>query len=794
MWRKKLAAIVLTGLAASGVPLPVQAAGPADAGLHALASTYVPTTSDAGRNTAMRQALTAAGSTPRRAARSYDGAPTAKACYGAAHTDGTDGTPLDATTFGLYYGCVTAGGWLFDVGTADSWVPAQLDAIDLLADTDGNPATGCGGFEWEVFGFYSASSAQLLAGMFSLSSCSADPVLSVVEDIQHPTATRVGLQFLNSDWGNPQTVRWLADIQAVGEAAPDDIPNTGYFTESGFTTGGAPACSTSATPSAYYYVERGGRVDVSAARPTRLFRRGRVVQFTGDAAAVQQELDRRAPGTLVYPDLRLTFADVPNDPSLSTQWNLAAVAAQEAWDVGHGSGSVRVAVIDSGVDATHADLAGKLVPGYDAAAGSALAAGNSDSVGHGTATAGLIGAATNDGNGLASLGYDTAIMPIKVSDSTGAISSASLVRGLYYAADNGARVINISLGGCMPAQPETDAVAYARSKNALVVAAAGNEAQDGNRVEYPAALPGVIAVGATAFDGTRAFYSNTGSYVDLAAPGGSADGDPGHDIPLLLTGGGVTREAGTSFAAPLVSAAAALVIAARPEATAEQVAEILVKSATDRGDAGRDDSFGAGVLNAGAAMRLAAQPGPLPSPSPTKDPAVAPSVTLGTSVINAGQRVTVNYTGSPGTTVQILSRTQPATAFSVIGSVVLDGNGQGSSSHAPQKNTRITARALDGAASPDQPLIQVRSVSSMSIKHVGVHRYTFTGRVYPAHAQRLVSLYRDDVLIAQGRCDASGVYAITKTLAVGPFSFFVRTANDTYNLGATSREVPFFVE
>jgi hypothetical protein len=82
----------------------------------------------------------------------------------------------------------------------------------------------------------------------------------------------------------------------------------------------------------------------------------------------------------------------------------------------------------------------------------------------------------------------------------------------------------------------------------------------------------------------------------------------------------------------------------------------------------------------------------------------------------------------------------------------------------------------------------------MSIKHVGVHRYTFTGRVYPAHAQRLVSLYRNDVLIAQGRCDASGVYVITKTLAVGPFSFFVRTANDTYNLGATSREVPFFVE
>jgi subtilisin family serine protease len=517
-----------------------------------------------------------------------------------------------------------------------------------------------------------------------------------------------------------------------------------------------------------------------------------VVQFQGDAAAVQRELDLHAPGTLVYPDLRLTLAAVPDDPALGTQWNLTAVGAQDAWDVGHGSSSVRVAVIDSGVDATHEDLAGKLVLGYDAAAGTALAAGNSDDVGHGTATAGLIGAATNDGKGLASLGYDTVIMPIKVADSTGAISSAALVRGLYYAADNGARVINVSLGGCVPAQAESDAVAYARSKNALVVAAAGNEAQDGNPVEYPAALPGVLAVGATAFDGTRALYSNTGSYVDLAAPGGSADGDPGHDIPLLLTGGGVTREAGTSFSAPLVAAAAALVIAQRPEATADQVAEILVKSATDRGNAGRDDAFGAGVLNAGAAMRLAAQPGPLPSPSPT-EPDLAPRVALLTSVIDAGQRVTVSYTGRPGTTIQILSRTQPATAFSVIGSVLLDASGRGSSSHAPQKNTRITAKTLDGTASPDQPLIQVRSVSSLSLRRLSRRTYTFTGRVYPAHAQRLVSLYRDDVLIAQGRCDANGVYSITKTLAVGPFSFYIKTPNDTYNLGTTSPEVATFV-
>jgi hypothetical protein len=307
-------------------------------------------------------------------------------------------------------------------------------------------------------------------------------------------------------------------------------------------------------------------------------------------------------------------------------------------------------------------------------------------------------------------------------------------------------------------------------------------------------LPGVLAVGATAFDGSRAVYSNSGSYVDLVAPGGSGDGDPSHDIPLLRTGGGVVPEAGTSFAAPLVSAAAALVLARRPDANAADIAQILTSTAVDRGTPGRDDVFGAGLLNAGAAMQQAvAAPSPFPSPSPTAEPDTAPRVSLGAAVISAGQRVTVSYTGRPGTTIQILSRTQPATAFSVIGSVTLDANGFGTSSHAPQKNTRMTARTVGGTSSPDQPLIQVRSVASFSARHVGVRTYTFTGRVYPAHAGRLVSLYRNDVLIAQARCDSSGVYVITKQLAVGPYSFFVRTPNDTYNLGTTSKSIAMFV-
>lgn len=175
-------------------------------------------------------------------------------------------------------------------------------------------------------------------------------------------------------------------------------------------------------------------------------------------------------------------------------------------------------------------------------------------------------------------------------------------------------------------------------------------------------------------------------------------------------------------------------------------------------------------------------PTPSPSPSTTE---VAPTVALASSVISAGQHVTVTYTGTPGSTLTVLSKTQPATSYSPITTVVLDAAGLGTTSHAPTKNTRIMAQTASGLAS-GQPLIQVRSVASINAKRVGVGAYTFTGRVYPARTGRLVSLYRNGVLVAQGHTDASGIYTITKKLARGTFSFLVRTGDDTYNLGTTS--------
>lgn len=147
----------------------------------------------------------------------------------------------------------------------------------------------------------------------------------------------------------------------------------------------------------------------------------------------------------------------------------------------------------------------------------------------------------------------------------------------------------------------------------------------------------------------------------------------------------------------------------------------------------------------------------------------------------------MTYRGAPGTTLDILSRTQPATLFSKISTVTLDSNGIGTSTHRPQKSTRITARTAAGDLSATAPLVGVKSVASFNAQRVGTRTFTFTGRVYPALANRLVNVYRNGTLVAQARSDSSGIYKVTRTLGAGTFTFGARTPNDQSNLGATSR-------
>lgn len=186
-----------------------------------------------------------------------------------------------------------------------------------------------------------------------------------------------------------------------------------------------------------------------------------------------------------------------------------------------------------------------------------------------------------------------------------------------------------------------------------------------------------------------------------------------------------------------------------------------------------------------------ASPGPTSSPSPAASPTpssaeLSPTVSIGPSTIGAGETTFATYRGTPGATLDILSRTQPATLFTKIGTVTLNSDGAGASSHRPQKNTRITARTAGGRLSDNAPIVAVRSVASFNANRVGARTYTFTGRVYPALSNRLVNIYRSGLLIAQARCDASGIYSVTRTLGAGTFTFLARTPNDQSNLGTTS--------
>ena len=287
----------------------------------------------------------------------------------------------------------------------------------------------------------------------------------------------------------------------------------------------------------------------------------------------------------------------PNDPRLVQQRAyLDAVGARPAWARQHGSKTIRIAVVDTGVDVGHPDLAGKIAGRYNAVDGTSSV---TDTVGHGTFVAGVAAAGTGNGVGIAGAGYDSSILAVKVADRDGEINLDDEIAGIRWAADHGAAVINLSLSGTEPSSSELAAVRYAQGKGALVIAAAGN---DGDTVtQYPAAYPGVVAVAATdVARGRRAAFSSHGSWVTLAAPGVNlASTVPRAGSEYFPTRTGYARGDGTSFASPLVAGAAALIKAQNPALGADGIRRALV--AGSGGYGGND--VGAGQLDFDLALR-----------------------------------------------------------------------------------------------------------------------------------------------------------------------------------------------
>ena len=292
----------------------------------------------------------------------------------------------------------------------------------------------------------------------------------------------------------------------------------------------------------------------------------------------------------VEPDYPVQALDtIPNDPSFPNQYALQAIRAPQGWDISTGSPSVTIAIVDSGVDLGHPDLAGKLVQGIDFVNNDAIP---QDDYGHGTHVAGIAAAQTNNGIGIAGVSWGARILPIKVLDAFGQGSFSNVAAGIIWATDRGAQVINLSVGGANYSQILADAVSYADQRGVLLVASAGNAGS--NFVLYPAHLPQVMAVAATNSSNQRAGFSNYGPEIDIAAPG---------EAILSLWPGGYNTLSGTSMAAPYVSGLAAVLFGVENNAAA--VRNDMEASALDLAPAGVDIYTGAGLIQMDAALRRA---------------------------------------------------------------------------------------------------------------------------------------------------------------------------------------------
>ncbi|MCJ8011402.1 S8 family peptidase [Paenibacillus sp. KQZ6P-2] len=288
-----------------------------------------------------------------------------------------------------------------------------------------------------------------------------------------------------------------------------------------------------------------------------------------------------------------SLPNVPNDLLFAKyQWNLPAIETNQAWDLSKGSSDVIVGVVDTGVDLNHPDLHGQLLTGYNVINPDSAPL---DDVGHGTHVSGIIGALVNNNEGVAGISWYNKMLPVKVLDKSGSGTTYAVAEGIIWATDNGAKVINMSLGNYADSQFLHDAVKYAYDRDVVLVSASGNDNTE--RPGYPAAYPEVLAVAATDSNMKRASYSNFGDYIDVAAPGTNiASTFPGNQYAAL---------SGTSMASPHVAAMAALIRSANPGLSNKQIMEIMRSSTIDLGPKGKDKYYGYGQVDIYKALQEA---------------------------------------------------------------------------------------------------------------------------------------------------------------------------------------------
>ncbi len=339
----------------------------------------------------------------------------------------------------------------------------------------------------------------------------------------------------------------------------------------------------------------------------------------GQEKAAAERLNGEAGVAFAEPNYVASILVDPDDPNLWKQWGHTKINSLSAWDISTGATNLVIAVIDTGIDETHPDLASKIVPGYDFYDDDSTP---HDTNGHGTHVAGIAAAITNNTIGVAGMNWGARIMPIRVLGTNGNGYNADILAGINWAYQHGADVLNLSLGGTTYDPLMQLAVTAAHDAGALVVAAMGNNRTNGNPIMYPAAYSNVFAVAATAPDDTYSYFSQSGAHCDIAAPGGEmmSLGDPDgiySTMPTYTvyfnTEYGYLKNYdylhGTSQATPYVSGLAALIWSVAPTLSPDDVQGIIEDTAVDLGDPGWDVNYGHGRINALAALQSAQSDG-----------------------------------------------------------------------------------------------------------------------------------------------------------------------------------------
>lgn len=497
--------------------------------------------------------------------------------------------------------CGDAGGSPLDLRGAD--IRALPDALDLTAYSCAawaDAAIEGRSVRWELSGGGSAPVTVVIRGSggaltWTASSADSQPLAQgSAERVSFADARRGVRATVPVDaLGLPEQILFTVSVHDDGDGAADRLPDAGE----------PPTSFPEACPDvrAVLRTERGRYGEaVVAARSAGL----RVSAEAPGVSAFAVE-GGRGPGALRgLPGIRAVERPVPveplgitpDDPAYLQQWALAEVNAPRAWQLRTGS-ALRVAVVDDGVDADRADLAGRVATGHDVRFDRPLPAGrSSDRGGHGTAVASVLAAQGDNGTDMAGVDWSAEIVPYRVFDAAGCTDDVHVAAAIVRAADDGAAVVNLSLGTPHDTPVLRDAVRHAWNAGTVLVAAVGNGGQTGNAPLYPAAYPEVVGVGATLRGGAVAPYSATGPHVHVVAPGGQGTDRPSDDLLALGEGRQVRTVAGTSYAVPIVSGAAALYRAVDPDAGPGTVAAALAQSAS-RGPHDRDAATGHGLVD-----------------------------------------------------------------------------------------------------------------------------------------------------------------------------------------------------